>query len=274
MARPSSPTKSRLIVDRTTPTPDPSPRALSGRNCLLGTLADSIFSCVGSISDQEAVLGTESGTVCLLDDREGSQKLLRVAQVGFGITSLSVDSDREVVWLGGRGRKIQSISFDSIRNSSPSSSVSPTRQENCVVGKKDKALTIACMGSFATHLITVEATRKIHIYPMDTLSNEGWQEHSETSMLAHQDPVYGVRHLRVPNTFVARFFSWSRNGTVNFWTSDGKCVYSTSVSLGQSSVDDENANELKVLRAAEDTQWFVSGDRLGVIRYVHSLSYC
>lgn len=229
---------------------------------------------MSSISDQEAVLGTESGVVCLLDDREGSQKLLRVIQVAFGITSLTVDFDREVIWIGGRGRNIQRLSFDSLRCSSLSSPVSPGRLEKGAADKKDKTPAITCMGSLSTHLVTVEATREIHIYPMGTLRNEGVQEHSGTSMLAHRDPVLGVRRLKVPNTFAAHFFSWSRNGTVHFWTPRGKCIHSTSVALDQTpGIDDDIVNELKVLRGAEDTKWFVSGDKLGVLRYVHSPSY-
>ncbi|KAJ5666369.1 uncharacterized protein N7477_008817 [Penicillium maclennaniae] len=263
--RPVSPTKSRLAVEGGGPSPNPAPKALSGRNCLLGPLGDSTFSCVGSISDQEAVVGTESGAVCLIDDREGSQKMTIVAQFGFAVTSLAVDFDRECVWLGGRGRRMQRLSFEAIR----SPPMSPARVEKGVLDKKNKAPSITCMGSLSSHLVTVEMTREIHIYPMDELREEGEQEQEPgaNSMPAHRDPVLGVRRLKTPNAFSADFFSWSRNGSVNFWEAKGKCLQSKTVPFEQDLlIEDDIANELKVLRAGDNADWFVSGDKFGVLR--------
>lgn len=268
-ARPVSPTKSRLNVDGVGPSPNPAPKALSGRNCLLGPLGDSTFSCVGSISDHEAVVGTESGALCLIDDREGSQKLCTVAQLGFGVTSLAVDFDRECVWLGGRGRRMQRLSFEAIRSPPVPTPMSPARVEKGAGEKKSKAPAITCMGSLSSHLVTVEATREIHLYPMDALREEDEQEQEtgENSMPAHRDPVLGLRRLKAPNAFSADFFSWSRNGSVNFWESRGKCLHSRVVPFEQSqAIEDDFANELKILRAGDKADWFVAGDKFGVLR--------
>ncbi|KAJ5758560.1 hypothetical protein N7520_005716 [Penicillium odoratum] len=267
--RPVSPTKSRLHMDGSAPSPNPAPKALSGRNCLLGPLGDNTFSCISSISDQEAVLVTESGAVCLLDDREGSQKLCFVTQLGFGISSLAVDFDRELIWLGGRGKKMQKVSFDSLRSAPSSTSMSPSRSGKVTPApdKHSKAPAITCMGSLISHLVTVEATCEINIYPMDSLRNEGEQENGQTSMQAHRDPVLGIRRLTKPNEYSADFFSWSRNGAVNFWDAPGKCLLTQTVALEQAAVPEEDiANELKVLRAAENAEWFVSGDKFGVLK--------
>jgi len=216
------------------------------------------------------VVATESGAVCLIDDREGSQKLCTVAQLGFGVTSLAVDFDRECVWLGGRGRRMQRLSFEAIRSSPISTtSMSPARTEKGAADKKSKVPVITCMGSLSSHLVTVEATREIHVYPMDTLQEEGEQEDEpgKNSMPAHRDPVLGIRRLEAPNAFSADFFSWSRNGSVNFWEARGKCLQSQVVPLEQNqAIEDETANELKVLRAGNGADWFVAGDKFGVLR--------
>ena len=268
--RPVSPTKSRLNLDGAGPSPNPAPKALSGRNCLLGALGDSTFSCVSSISDQEAVVGTESGAVCLLDDREGSQKLCPIAQLGFGVTSLAVDFDREAIWLAGRGRKMQRVSFEALRTVPPNTPMSPARSMKNAPDKQSKEPAITCMGSLCSHLLTVETTREISIYPMDSLREEGEQDCGQTSMHAHRDPVLGVRRLAHPNEFSADFFSWSRAGSVNFWDSRGKCLASQTVSLEQAyNVDEDASNEMKVFRAAQEATWVVSGDKFGVLK-VHS----
>lgn len=267
--RPVSPTKTRLNVDGAGPSPNPSPKALSGRNCLLGALGDNTFTSVSSISFHEAVIGTDSGAVCFLDDREGSQKMVTAKQVGFGITSLAVDFEQECVWLGGRGRKMQRVSFELLRSSGSSRPMSPVRLDKGVSDKKSKAPAITCMGSLNTHLVTVESTRAIHVYPNDTLREDGEQEEGEASMPAHRDPILGICRMDFPNDLSADFFTWSRNGSVNFWDAQGKCRGSKNIDLDQfPGTDDDTANELKVLRTAENTDWFVSGDKFGVLRYV------
>ncbi|KAJ5739183.1 hypothetical protein N7533_011967 [Penicillium manginii] len=264
-SRPVSPTKTRLNIDGAGPSPNPAPKALSGRNCILGQLSDSTFSCARSISDQEGVVGSESGAVCYLDDREGTQKLQFVTQVGFSITSLTVDFDRESIWLGGRGRKMQRLSFETLRSATSPIPMSPARREKIVVDKKSKVPTITCMGSLSSHLVTVEASREIHIYPIEGLRDEGEQEDGDTSMPAHRDPVLGIRRLDAPD-FLASFFTWSRNGSVIFWDSLGRCLDFKTVVLEQNCEAEDVVNELKVFRAPLDAGFFVSGDRYGVLR--------
>ncbi|KAJ5780156.1 hypothetical protein N7457_005316 [Penicillium paradoxum] len=267
VVRPMSPTKTRLNVEGASPSPNPAPKALSGRNCLLGALGDNTFTCVSNISFHEAVIGTDSGAVCFLDDREGSQKMTTVKQLGFGITSLAVDFDQESVWLGGRGRQMQRVPFEVLRSSRTSIPASPTRLEKGASDKKSKAPAITCMGSLHTHLVTVESTRAIHVYPIDTLRDDGEQEEGEASMPAHRDPILGICRMDFPNDLSADFFTWSRNGSVNFWDAQGKCRGSKNIDLDQFPGNDEDAaNELKILRTAENTDWFVSGDKFGVLR--------
>ncbi|CAI7602647.1 unnamed protein product [Penicillium glandicola] len=267
VVRPASPTKSRLNVEGAGPSPNPAPKALSGRNCLLGALGDNTFTCVNSISYNEAVIGTDSGAVCFLDDREGSQKMITVKQVGFSITSLAVDFDQESIWLGGRGRQMQRLPFDVLRPSSPSTPMSPTRLDKTALDKKSKTPVITCMGSLHSHLVTVESTRAIHVYPIDTLSEDGEQEEGEASMPAHRDPILGICRMDFPNDLSADFFTWSRNGSVNFWDAQGKCQGSKNIDLDQyPGTEDDAANELKVLRTAENANWFISGDKFGVLR--------
>lgn len=279
ITRPVSPTKTRLNVDGA-PSPNPAPKALSGRNCLLGALGDSVFTCVSSISDHEAVIGTDSGAVCFLDDREGSQKMCTPKQVDFSITSLAVDFDQEAIWLGGRGRRMQRVTFEALRSSGSSAPVSPVRLdkaifEKCALDKKSKAPAITCMGSLSSYLVTVEATREIHVYPVHNLLEDGEQEEGEASMPAHRDPILGICQMKLPNDFSAEFCTWSRNGFVNFWDIRGKCRGSRTIDMDQFSGNEDNAaNELKILSTPTNAEWFISGDKFGVLRYgQHDYTY-
>lgn len=267
-ANSGSPTKSRANGELAPSTTTIAPRALSGRNCLLGALAENTFTCVASISEQEAVLGTDTGALCLLDDKGSSQKLFPVKHVGFSITSLTVDSDQSCIWIGGRGQRMQRVSVEELR---PSSRASPVETARLLSPeRKCKGPAITCMGSLTSHLVTLDTTKAIHIYRMDVLNSpDGLDSAAETTMSAHRDSVLGIRTLQEPNPWNADFFTWSCKGIVNFWNIDGKCQDSKSVTLEQiAGNDSEHSNELKVLRASEGTDLLLSGDKFGVLRYV------
>lgn len=218
---------------------------------------------MASISDNEAVIGTEAGALCLLDDSAGSQKLSLVRHMDFGITSLAVDLDQSSVWIGGSGRKIQKSSFDSLRSAlslgPPGSPAAP---------RKPKGHAITCMGSLSSHLVTLDSTRAVHVYPFNSLNDESDQDSLDRVMPAHRDSVLGIRSLRKPNDLDADFFTWSCRGIVHFWDTAGKCRASRSIPVDRlPNDDDDTANELKTLAAVGNMDFFASGDKLGVLRY-------
>ncbi|KAL4893086.1 quinon protein alcohol dehydrogenase-like superfamily [Aspergillus ambiguus] len=266
-----SPSKSRPNGELAPGTPTTAPKALSGRNCLLGTLAENTFTSVASISDQEAVLGTDTGALCFLDDNESSQKLSVVQNLGFGITSLAVDSDRSCIWIGGRGQQMKRVSMEELR---PHTKMGPVENRRLPTPEsKIKGSAITCMGSLTSHLVAVDSTKAIHIYPMDALASSDQQDPSGITLSAHRDAVLGIRSLAQPNAWDADFFTWSCKGTVNFWDLDGKCHDSKVVTLEQiAGNDSDHLNELKVLRATECKDLFVSGDKFGVLRVLKGRS--
>jgi hypothetical protein len=266
-----SPMKLRPNNDSYMTPPGISPKALSGRNCLLGPLGDATFTSVASISDSEAVVCSDSGAVCLLDDTEGSQKLSLVMQVDFGITSVAVDGESGAIWLGGRGRRAQKLQVVDIRAALTTSPLSQAPHDRDSGSPKRRQPAIISMGFLSTHMITVDSTRAIHVCPIDSLCNEHGENAMEASMPAHRDAVLGIGALKQPNPHDADFFTWSCTGTVNFWNVQGKRQVMRKIELEQlPASDDDSFNELRVLRATEDMQSFISGDRYGVLRYIAS----
>lgn len=273
---PTSPSKSqRFNLDAHSSSPNPAPKALAGRNCLLGSLNENTFTCVSSISDCEAIACCDSGAVCLIDDVEGHQKLHLIRNVGFSVASISVDFDSGTLWLGGRNKTMQKFSIEQLKSSTASSSSSPTLpQEQEVSSQKvKKRPAIISMGLLSSQMVTVDSTRAIRICPIEGLEQGDNAENGvEVSMPAHRDAVLGAGALKLPNTHNSNFFTWSCSGSVSFWTVQGKCQTTKKVELEQpASGDDEASNELKILRNTHDMKFFVSGDRYGVIRYAQKL---
>ncbi|KAL4910102.1 hypothetical protein BDW74DRAFT_48239 [Aspergillus multicolor] len=261
--RPVSPSKSRTNTGESSNFV--TPKALSGRNCVLHTLADSTFTSVVGISDSEAIVGTDSGALCLVDDNDGNAKLTLIQQMDFGITSLTADSDRACIWVGGRGRRIRRLAFESLRP--PSSFPSPRSFSRSPTEPKSKEPAITCIGSLASHLITVDGTKAIHVYPVNDLTDEGEQCDTGIAMPAHRDSVLGVGLLKMPNHLSADFFTWSSRGMVKFWNTQGECRDSRTIPVEPlAGSDDGAANELKILRTSTDRGLFVSGDKVGVLR--------
>ncbi|KAL4867721.1 hypothetical protein BDV12DRAFT_170957 [Aspergillus spectabilis] len=261
--RPRSPSKSRT---NTGDIPNSAvPKALSGRNCVLGSLADNTFTSVIRISDSEAVVGTDSGALCLVDENEGNAKLILIQYMEFGITSLTVDSDQTCIWIGGRGRRMRKLAMESLQMSSNPSS--PRTSSWSPVAPKSKEPAITCIGSLTSHLVTVDGTKAIHIYPINELNDRGEYYEAGITMPAHRDSVLGIGQLLTPNYLGADFFTWSCKGGVKFWTTQGECRDTRTVNLEQlSGGDDDTPNGLKILRATSDMELFASGDKLGVLR--------
>src|SRR5436305_14881163 len=88
--------------------PSPAPKTLPGRNCILGPLAEAVFTCVTSISDHRALACTEKGQICLIESSEG-QRLVKVGNESFGITCISVDPGGRFVWVGGRDGNVSTL---------------------------------------------------------------------------------------------------------------------------------------------------------------------
>jgi hypothetical protein len=136
------------------------------------------------------------------------------------------------------------------------------------VEAKPKEPAITCIGSLTSHLVTVDATKAIHIYPVEQFNDVGDQCDGGVAMPAHRDAVLGIGLLKTPNKLAADFFTWSCKGVVKFWNTRGECCESRTIAVEQlPGGDDDTSNGLKVLRTNSDMDFFVSGDKLGVLRY-------
>ncbi|OAX84285.1 hypothetical protein ACJ72_01350 [Emergomyces africanus] len=267
--RPNSPSKpQRFTLDSPAPSSSASPKALAGRNCLLGSLGDCTFTCVSSISESEAIVCSDTGIVCILDDTSAQQRLHFVKSVSFGICSVAVDYESGTVWLGGRDRIIQKYSIEELKSMVSQSPTYSDHEERFSPSPKMRRPAIISMGIFATHMVTVDSTRAIRVCPLDRVGKDHVDTLAEISLPAHRDAVLGIGVLKPPNPHEADFFTWSSGGTVNFWSLQGRCRATRRVDLEQLPGNDDDKNELKILRNTTDMKEFISGDKYGVIRLI------
>lgn len=280
----------------------PMPKTLSGRNSLLGSLADATFTCVTPISDREAILCTKTGVVCLLNDRAGDQELEYIKRLSFPTQSAAVDIHGQRIWFTNCDGRLDSESFDKLRSvgdtrlvtrskiddeplvtSIPPSPAaadslcpfrSPHRSGSGRVQRRKGINASICLPD---RIVSIDDDRNIRVESVCSAASPAAFERSSLATLpAHNDAVQGVVPL-ARKSGLGDYITWSLGGSVNFWTIDGSLKRSEMVELEQpeqSATDhDEGVNELRLIRVSDDAQSIVSGDRLGVLQVVETQSW-
>lgn len=277
--------------------PSPAPKTLSGRNCRLGALKDSTFTCVTPITDCEAILCTKTGVLCLLDDRTGNQELKYLRRLDSSTQSAAVDPRDHRIWFSNNEGRFESDSFENLRRTEatqlviesdageevpPSSAAADTPYAVRSAPKSAARSHDRCEGVIASRclscgIVSIDDERNIRV---ENWGHRGKGSDSEPSSVlnlpAHTDAVHGV--IPMPKIYTsADYLTWSTGGAVNFWSSDGAVRRSEKIELEQpspSSTDyDSYRNELRLIRASADSQWIVSGDRFGVLQIINCESW-
>lgn len=128
------------------------------------------------------------------------------------------------------------------------------------------------MASMLGHLFTLDSNHSIKIINMSTVDGVPVPNSMVRELPAHKDAVLGVRLLPSNHHTGAAFFTWSTGGLVHFWSLEGVNRGDFSVELEQpTDSEDDVSNELRVLRISAMGDYFVSGDKYGVLRLVSSI---
>lgn len=259
-----SPTKKRFNLDGT-PVPVPiqsTLKTLAGRNVLLGPLVEATFTTLAAISTHKAIVCSEKGDICLLDDNEG-QKLMRLANIGFAITCVAVNVSTGDVKIGGKNGQIRSLNLDDLLSpTTPPESPTPRKGSLSI----DDVGHVCAMGYAAESLITIDSKHSIEISSQDS----GY-ETLNNPFQAYGDAVLGVRLLSQLNDFGAAFLTWSANGTIVFWDLDGNNKTLLKIKIEQATpVEDDFVNQCQIVRSFNDSKHLVVGDRYGVLQIVNT----
>ncbi|THX77602.1 WD40 repeat-like protein [Aureobasidium pullulans] len=237
-------------------------KPLAGRNTLLGDLLDATFTCVAPFSETKAVVCTDGGDICILDDDEKNQRLIRVTNVDFSITAACIGPDSQVIITGLDG-SIEVFDLDELNRSfvlpnTPAGSKNLTRPSTPGY---------VAVGSVGDAVVTVDNSHGIQLRNIVPKSRDEESDQAVIQKLpAHSDAVLGVRAITAPNEQDIAFISWSANGTVIFWSSECEAKAMVFIPMDQH-VDMYNVvNELKTVVAFSDVSHAVSGDKYGVLR--------
>lgn len=272
--RPTSPSKQRFPADgrRQSVPASPGPQLLPGRNCLLGSLADRTFTCATRIPDGGALLCTDKGDVCMVEQTEGNNRLVRLAQTSLSITCVTVHPCGRYAWLGSKTGELQTISLVEII-SSRRSCPSPVLHD-CPNGISNPcASPVVGIAVVADLLIVTDSKHAPRIFGVVDRDGVAVPGPARLESLAHGGPVMGTSVFeRVPKSG-AQFLSWTADGQVFCWDGQGSKMDELQVELEQvAPTEDDFNNDLKVMRASPFNDCFVAGDRFGVLRITDGFS--
>lgn len=241
-------------------------KTLPGRNCLLESLLEANFTSVVAVAPSKAIVASDKGQLCLIDDSDGSQRFVQVAEAGIAVTSMTADlTDRLHLASSQGGLKTLNISaITDLSTPPPSPSI---RVESPTITLTTDSSKIEAIGSLLEYLITVDSQNSIRLSELCAPDDPSIVGDVVIKLPAHGDPVLGVASLPKANTTGASFYTWSTGGTVLFWTPEGTHKETLEVPLEQMNDTDVGGNELKAVTSSVDANFLITGDKYGVVRY-------
>lgn len=240
-----------------------SPRTLSGHNCLLGSLLDKTFTAVVAIADDKAVVCSEDGHICLLENAEASARLSFVGDAGFQIYSATLLSP-SLLLVGGHNGKMRLFGLQKML-SAPGDGERMGYDQGIQVTVGQTSNSIIAMGFLGSQVIILDDKRTIQTLSCDPT---GTIESKVRTVSAHGGTPTGSLSLPQPNQLYSAFITWALNGNVLFWDQSGGLKHKANIILKYEQVEDgDYPNELRVVRMMDfECTRILSGDRHGVLR--------
>ncbi|CAI6252287.1 unnamed protein product [Periconia digitata] len=242
-------------------------KTLAGRNCLLENLLDANFTSVAAITPSKAIVSTDKGILCLLDDNDGMQRLSKVMEAGNPVTSMAVDSERRL-HLASNAGGLRTLTVDGIADTTTSPPTSPSRVDTPAVLLNADASTVQVVVSLDDYIVTVDSQRSIRLSHSSNSDDKALVGDVVQKLAAHGGPVLGVATLERPNVEHVHFCTWSVGGSILFWGRDGSCKAAIEVPLEQFEAADIETNELRTVRPSADASFLVTGDKYGIVRVI------
>ncbi|KAF2190746.1 WD40 repeat-like protein [Zopfia rhizophila CBS 207.26] len=242
-------------------------KTLPGRNCLLESLLETNFTSVVAVAPSKAIVASDKGDICLIDDTDGAQRFSKVADAGFAVTSMTVDSKGRLHLASSQGG-LKTLNVGEIINVLTPPPSPPPRVESPVVTLSTDPIQVEAVTPLIDYLVTIDSQHSIRLSTLCSAEDESLVGNVVQKLPAHGDSVLGVAALGKSNAVDASFFTWSAEGSILFWSQEGICKDSLQVTLEQIEGSEADANELKTVSASVDASYIVTGDKYGVLRII------
>lgn len=267
-SNPPSPVRPNDLLQSVT---SPDHRTLFGRNCVLGDLLEATFTTIVSLDASRAILCSDKGTVCLLSDKDGQQRFVKLREVPFAVTAAFMASEEHLLLAGDRG-ELQTMKLDGLeqkhdhkhfwRSQSKNHASFPLAQ----VPRSADVPPVIAFVPLQDVVGTLDCRGVIRVVKLGAEKDHPPTWSCNYKLPAHGGPVLGVRAMDDNNDMSTSFFTWSGEGVIMFWDSDGRCKNTVVVQIEQLGSDEGLPNELRVVRYLPSKSCVVTGDKYGILR--------
>lgn len=254
----ASPVKQKFGSESAPTTPQSQQKALPGRNILLGSLIDSTFTCAAVVDDGRAILCTENGDVCLLEDDGKQMKLQKVMQLGFPATSITLQD--LTAYVGGKGGQFATLNVTSVVDF----------RSDCVITRTQSPTGLVALGFMNDEsLVTIDVKHSINVWHPQYIPGQSAEVAPMIPIPGQGGPITGVQLLPKMNPAGASFMTWSASGRLMHWDLDGQIKSTMNLAFDRTSVnaDLDVDNQITAVRST-DSGNIVYADRLGILRAI------
>lgn len=261
----SSPSK-RVAMNEAIYAPASPSRALSGRNCVLGALLHRTFTAVTALDDTRAVLCSDQGDVCLLEDDDAPPSIRKVAEAGFEINAVARTFD-DTIFVG--GQHLKRYDLKELLNAGIKPDSESTVEKRSAENVLDCA-NVMVLSTVGGHVVTVDSDKTIQLLRLQN-DHTSWSQDlcSARRLPSHRSAVQGVQQLCSPNLPGVSFLTFSAEGTFLFWTAGGTLISQMKAEVDQvSTFEDTPYNSLCAARACPSHNLILAGDRIGNLKWV------
>lgn len=247
-------------------------KTLPGRNCILEGLKDATFTSVVAIATNRAIVASDRGEICLLDDSGSECRFSKLTDAGFPVSSMAVDFKGRL-HIGGNQGGLKTLFIDDIVKVMTPPPSPPPRMDSPIVTAIGTNQ-IGAVGCLNDYVITVDSQRAIRLSHLCAADDEAVVGDMLHMLPAHGDAVLGVNAgLSQSNILNASYYTWAADGTIIFW-SEGTSTGSLQVPLEQLEGPEAVVNELRTARVLSDGSFLVTGDKYGVLRIINCETNC
>ncbi|POR37784.1 Mitogen-activated protein kinase-binding protein 1 [Tolypocladium paradoxum] len=249
-----SPMKQRML-NESTPTTPTAQKPLPGRNMLLGDLLEATFTCA-AVDGKRLIICTETGDVCILDDDDRQMKLVKVLNLDFAITTITIRGN--VAYVGGKYGHFATLDVEGVMDGCAQSILTTTEASGGIVA----------LGFLTDKLVTIDSRQSIDVWNPDFVPGQQVEAIAHIPIPGHGEPIAGIHALRRPNKAGAAFVTWSYSGNVTFWDMEGQIKSSIEVPIDAAEPDGESelVNQLTCARTTRNGKLLVTADRQGILK--------
>ncbi|WPH04087.1 mitogen-activated protein kinase-binding protein 1 [Acrodontium crateriforme] len=243
----------------------PRQKVLGGKNILLGDMLEANFVCVLPITDSKALICAESGEICLMDELERSQTLPVIAITEFRITAATFDG-HDNIRIAGAGGFTQTFRWSKLRNATPQSDRKSRRVTSSPLKTTfGNATAVTAMASFGNVLVELDSKRGIQLTNSGLGRGNDEMEGFAHQLPAHKTAVLGVQPLKCRELPDAAFFTFSGDGTIQIWDTEGASVAKLCAPVETLPEMYGLPNEVKACATLLDGTLIATGDRYGTL---------